>query len=149
MPNRLESRGIPSDRFLFESVALPVPDKDEFFEGLNRTREFLKLEYPRYYWNPNFESYVPHKITMPKAGEHFPRVVAKGIYANAYYAGDRPLDGALKRFVAHIEEATLPSLVTVGVTIRLILATFCMSFCFLSSISPATSPTSSSVAGFR
>jgi hypothetical protein len=48
---RLESRGIPADRFLFESVALPVPDRDEFFEGLNRTREFLKLEYPRYYWN--------------------------------------------------------------------------------------------------
>jgi hypothetical protein len=100
---RLESRGIPADRFLFESVALPVPDRDEFFEGLNRTREFLKLEYPRYYWNPNFESYVPHKLAMPKAGERFPRVVAKGIYANAYYAGDRPLDVALKKFVSHIE----------------------------------------------
>jgi hypothetical protein len=110
---RLESRGIPADRFLFESVALPVPDRDEFFEGLNRTREFLKLEYPRYYWNPNFESYVPHKLTMPKAGEHFPRVVAKAIYTNAYYAGDRPLDVALKKFVSHIEAATLPSLVTV------------------------------------
>ena len=110
---RLESRGIPADRFLFESIALPVPDREEFFEGLNRTREFLKLEYPRYYWNPNFESYVPHKLAMPKAGEHFPRVVAKGIYANAYYAGDRPLDVALKKFVSHIEAATLPSLVTV------------------------------------
>ena len=52
---RLESRGIPSDRFMFQAMALPVPSKDEFFEGMNRTREFLKLEYPRYYWNPNFE----------------------------------------------------------------------------------------------
>ncbi|MDC3906710.1 hypothetical protein KGZ12_30135, partial [Pseudomonas aeruginosa] len=48
---RLQSRGIPADRFNFQAVALPVPDRQEFFEGLNRTREFLKLEYPRYYWN--------------------------------------------------------------------------------------------------
>ena len=110
---RLESRGIPADRFHFEAVALPVPPKDEFFEGMNRTREFLKLEYPRYYWNPNFESYVPHKYVMPKAGEHFPRAVAKGIYANAYYAGSRPMDIALRNFVKVIDDTALPSLVTV------------------------------------
>jgi len=110
---RLESRGIPSDRFMFQSVALPVPSKEDFFEGMNRTREFLKLEYPRYYWNPNFESYVPKKFKMPEAGEHFPRAVAKGIYANAYYAGERPMDAALRKFVTHVEKAGLPSLVTV------------------------------------
>ena len=80
---------------------------------MNRTREFLKLEYPRYYWNPNFESYVPKKYEMPEAGSHFPRAVAKGIYANAYYAGDRPMDAALRKFVDQIEKAGLPSMVTV------------------------------------
>ncbi len=40
-------------------------------------------------------------------------VVAKGFYANAYYAGDHPLDVALKKFLNHIEAAILPSLVTV------------------------------------
>jgi len=110
---RLESRGIPADRFQFQAIALPVPEKEEFFEGMNRTREFLKLEYPRYYWNPNFESYVPHKNAMPKIGEHFPRAVAKGIYANAYYAGERPMDIALRKFVDHIEAAGLPSMVLV------------------------------------
>lgn len=110
---RLESRGIPAERFQFQSIALPVPPKDEFFEGMNRTREFLKLEYPRYYWNPNFESYVPHSYAMPKAGDHIPRLVAKAIYANAYYAGERPMDAALRNFVSVIEEATLPSMVTV------------------------------------
>ncbi len=110
---RLESRGIPAERFQFQSIALPVPNKEEFFEGLNRTREFLKLEYPRYYWNPNFESYVPRTVVMPKAGEHFPRIVAKGIYANAYYAEERPLDVALRNFVNHVESAGLPSMVTV------------------------------------
>ena len=110
---RLESRNIPTDRFLFQSIALPVPSKEEFFEGMNRTREFLKLEYPRYYWNPNFESYVPKKYEMPKPGEHFPRAVAKGIYANAYYAGDRPMNTALAKFVEQIDRAGLPSMVTV------------------------------------
>jgi hypothetical protein len=110
---RLESRGIPSDRFLFLAIPLPVPSKAEFFEGMNRTREFLKIEYPRYYWNPNFESYVPKKYEMPEPGSHFPRAVAKAIYANAYYAGERPMDVALRAFVAHVENATLPSLVTV------------------------------------
>ena len=110
---RLESRGIPSDRFLFQAVPLPVPSKDEFFEGMNRTREFLKIEYPRYYWNPNFESYVPKKHDMPAAGGHFPRAVSKAIYANAYYAGERPMDKALRAFVDHVEKAALPSLVTV------------------------------------
>ena len=110
---RLESRGIPSDRFLFQAVPLPVPSKDEFFEGMNRTREFLKIEYPRYYWNPNFESYVPKKYDMPEAGGHFPRAVSKAIYANAYYAGERPMDKALRAFVNHVEKAALPSLVTV------------------------------------
>ncbi len=114
---RLESRGIPSDRFQFQAIALPVPPKAEFFEGMNRTREFLKLEYPRYYWNPNFESYVPHKIKMPEAGGHIPRVVAKGIYANAYYAGARPLDVALRKFVDHVEKAALPSMVMVAFSI--------------------------------
>lgn len=110
---RLESRGIPAERFNFQAIALPVPEREEFFEGLNRTREFLKLEYPRYYWNPNFETYVSHKLELPKAGSHFPRLVAKGIYANAYYAGERPLDVALRSFVETVEQATLPSMVLV------------------------------------
>lgn len=114
---RLASRGISSDRFNFQAIALPVPERQEFFEGLNRTREFLKLEYPRYYWNPNFESYVSHKYKLPAAGSHFPRLVAKGIYANAYYAGARPLDTALRSFVDTVEKATLPSMVMVAFSI--------------------------------
>jgi len=109
---RLESRGIPTDRFLFQAVPLPVPSKDEFFEGMNRTREFLKLEYPRYYWNPNFESYVPKTYEMPKAGGHFPRAVAKGIYANAYYADERPLEKALRKFADQVDRSGLPSMIT-------------------------------------
>ena len=69
---RLESRGIPADRFNFQAIALPVPSKEDFFEGMNRTREFLKIEYPRYYWNPNFESYVPKKVCHAEGRRAFP-----------------------------------------------------------------------------
>lgn len=110
---RLESRGIPADRFQFQAVALEVPKKEDFFTSMNRMREFLKLEYPRYYWNPNYESWVPHKYELPNAGEHFPRAVAKGIYANAYYDEPRTMETALNNFVAHIEEAKIPSMVLV------------------------------------
>ena len=55
------------------------------FNTTSRMREFLKLEYPRYYWNPNYESWVNRNLPLPKAGDHFPRAVAKAIYAKAYY----------------------------------------------------------------
>jgi hypothetical protein len=88
----------PVDRLQLETVALEVPAKDDFFATLRRYREFLKLEYPRYYWNPNYEAWVPSSIVLPRAGEHFSRAVAKGIYGRAYYDGDRPMEQALRRF---------------------------------------------------
>ena len=108
---RLEERGIPQERFHFEAVALEVPERNDLFNTLRRMREFLKLEYPRYYWNPNYEPWLPSAIKLPKTGDHIPRAVAKAIYAKAYYDGDRPMEKALQRFVDHIEEAELPSLV--------------------------------------
>src|SRR5262249_17431600 len=109
--DRLKQRNIPSDRFQFEAISLDVPDKDELFATLRRYREFLKLEYPRYYWNPNYEPWLPSDIELPKAGEHIPPAVAKAIYGNAYYDGDRPLDKALSKFASSVEACGLPSIV--------------------------------------
>ena len=110
---RLEERGIPRERFHFQSVALEVPERNDLFGTLRRMREFLKLEYPRYYWNPNYEPWLPSNIKLPETGDHMPRAVAKAIYAKAYYDGDRPLEKALTAFVEHVEEAQLPSLAMV------------------------------------
>ena len=111
--DRLEERGIPRDRFHFQKVALEVPDRKDLFGSLRRMREFLKLEYPRYYWNPNYEPWLPSSIKLPETGDHLPRAVAKAIYAKAYYDDDRVMDKALSDFAAHVEEAELPSLVMV------------------------------------
>ena len=108
--DRLKERGIPPERFHFQAIGLDVPDRKDLFATLRRMREHLKLEYPRYYWNPNYEPWLPSNIELPKAGEHMPRAVAKAIYAQAYYDGDRPLEKALTAFANFIEEAELPSL---------------------------------------
>ena len=109
--DRLKSRNIPLDRFQFQSVSLDVPSRDDMFGTLRRMREFLKLEYPRYYWNPNYEPWLPNDTVMPKANEAFPRAIAKAVYAKAYYDGDRPMDVALSKFARFVEGAALPSLV--------------------------------------
>lgn len=110
---RLNERGIPPERFHFQSVALEVPERNDLFGSLRRMREFLKLEYPRYYWNPNYEPWLPSNIKLPETGDHMPRAVAKAIYAKAYYDDDRIMEKALTDFAAHIEEAELPSLAMV------------------------------------
>ncbi|GAN77151.1 hypothetical protein [Acidisphaera rubrifaciens] len=109
--DRLRSRGIPEDRFMFQAISLEVPTRDEMFNTLRRMREFLKLEYPRYYWNPNYEPWLPNSTEMPKVGEEIPRAVAKALYARAYYDGDKPMDVALSSFARFIEGAGLPSMV--------------------------------------
>ena len=111
--DRLKERGIPPERFHFQAVPLPIPERKDLFGTLRRMREFLKLEYPRYYWNPNYEPWLPSKISLPETGGHIPRAVAKAVYAKAYYDDDRVMDKALTAFADHIEEAELPSLVTV------------------------------------
>lgn len=90
--------GLPADRFHVETVALNVPPRDELFATLRRYREFLKLEYPRYYWNPNYEPWMPSDVEIPGPGAHFRRAVSKAIYGKAYYDGDRPMEKALRRF---------------------------------------------------
>ena len=114
---RLESRGIPQERFHFQSVALDVPDRDDLFNTLRRMREFLKLEYPRYYWNPNYEPWLPSNTEMPEADGHIDRAVAKAIYAKAYYDGDRPMDAALQEFADFVGSTEIPSIVMVAASL--------------------------------
>jgi hypothetical protein len=110
---RLAERNIPTDRAQVRTVALEVPDREDLMTSLNRWREFLKLEYPRYYWNPNYEPWLPSDVDMPKAGDSFPRAVAKAIYGHYYYGEDKTLEKELDAFVQSINDTKLPSLVLV------------------------------------
>lgn len=104
---------LPSDRAQVRTVSLPVPSRNELFTSLRRYREYLKLEYPRYYWNPNYEPWLPDSIDIPKAGEPFPRAIAKAIYGKAYYEGERLLDQELELFAKSVDATTCQSIVCV------------------------------------
>jgi hypothetical protein len=67
------------------TVDLPIPTRSELSSALNRYREFLKMEYPRYYWNPNYEPWLPGDLAIPAVGEPMSRAIAKAIYGSEYY----------------------------------------------------------------
>jgi hypothetical protein len=113
LDQRLAERNIPTDRAQVRTVALDVPDREDLMTSLNRWREFLKMEYPRYYWNPNYEPWLPSDVDMPKAGDSFPRAVSKAIYGHYYYGEDKTLGKELDAFVQSINDTKLPSIVLV------------------------------------
>lgn len=84
MKTRLRSRGIPEERFHYESISLTVPDKAAL-------------------------SKLPKDATLPQAGEHIPRAIAKAIFTLNSAAGSGLLDGALQRFVDHATTSSQPS----------------------------------------
>ena len=106
---RLESRGIPADRFHFEAVSLPPPS-ETVTADFAKSAEFLKGKAAKLAVGPIGTSSAPATLD---ADGHAPRALAKAIYADAYYGGERPLDRALSAFAQHVQEATHPSLVLV------------------------------------
>ncbi len=104
---------LPSDRAQVETVALDMPSRDDLFSTLRRYREFLKLEYPRYYWNPNYEPWLPSNIQLPEAGDRLSRAVAKAIYGKAYYDEPKVMKHALRRFAESVDAAPGGSVVAI------------------------------------
>jgi hypothetical protein len=94
------------------TVELPIPTREGLSAALNRYREFLKMEYPRYYWNPNYEPWLPGDLELPAAGEPVPRAVAKAIYGSEYYQ-DREVAQALEAFADELMASDRTPLVVV------------------------------------
>ena len=95
-----------------QAVDLGIPTTDSLLTSLNRWREFLKMEYPRYYWNPNYEPWLPSDLEIPAAGEHLPRAIAKAIYGAEYYEHGE-IEAALDSFAAGILKSEATPLVAV------------------------------------
>ncbi len=100
---RLEERGIPPERFHFQSVSLEVPERDELIKSLGRVFKAGGSK------KSDQGSWLPSDIALPKTGSHLPRAVAKAIYARAYHDEPRTLDSALTAFAQHVEQTELPS----------------------------------------
>jgi len=104
---------LPDETAQVETLALEMPSRDNLFNTLRRMREFLKLEYPRYYWNPNYEPWLPSKTELPEQGGHCSRAVAKAIYAKSYYDDSREMRSALRRFSDSVDNSPGQSVVAV------------------------------------
>lgn len=113
LPVQALAEKLPSEQAQVRTLALEVPPRNELFSSLRRYREFLKLEFPRYYWNPNYEPWLPEDIELPRSGEDFPRALAKAIYGINYYDGEKILDRELADFAGSVDQTRLPSMVLV------------------------------------
>lgn len=111
-PVRDAAAGLPAEQSQVRTVSLPVPAREEVFSGLRRYREFLKMEFPRYYWNPNYEPWLPSDMDLPEAGAHFDRAVAKAIYGLSYYQ-DGEIARELEAFARSIDASPSTSIVCV------------------------------------
>lgn len=99
-----------------DTVNLPALDNTELFKRLRRYREFLKTEYPRYYWNPNYEPWLPNDLDVPAANEDFPRAVSKALYGADYYTGGQ-VAGALDSFAEKVMASPETPLVVIAFSI--------------------------------
>ncbi|QHG85314.1 hypothetical protein D1O33_25075 (plasmid) [Rhodococcus rhodochrous] len=128
---RLESRGIPTDRAQIKTLNLEVPTAEDLMSSVSRIPEYLGREFPRFEWSgadssptvnwiapdtamPNPDKHYEAQLEVPSTDEHVSRSVAKAIYNRAYYEGDRPAYQALREFASSIDDTGLPCLVFVA-----------------------------------
>ena len=105
--------GLTTDNPSVRTVELPIPTRSDLSSALNRYREFLKMEYPRYYWNPNYEPWLPGDLAIPATGEEMSRAVAKAIYGAEYYQ-NREITKSLDAFAEGILASENTPLVVVA-----------------------------------
>lgn len=108
LSSRLATRGIPADRFHYESVLLEMPDTAGFAKELEAVRAPFKAANGQ-----DLIAKLPQGFEVPKAGQHTPRAIAKALGAMRAYLGDKPIEGALQRFVQQVKKSEHPSTVLV------------------------------------
>lgn len=109
LKGRLTSRGLPEEKFHYESIALEVPDTAAFNKDLNEARVPFNAAIGH-----DLIAELPKEYQMPKSGQHVPRAIAKALAAIKTQLGDKPIDVALTRFADQVNKAGGPSTVLVA-----------------------------------
>lgn len=104
---------LPEGQSQVRTLALDIPDKKELFGSLRRYREYLKLEFPRYYWNPNYEPWLPDNIDLSGPGEALPRALTKAIYGMRYYEDASAIEQELDAFTKSVNDTKCQTIVCV------------------------------------
>lgn len=89
-----------AERVHVETLLLAVPPQDVLAESLKNLRGHLELEYPMLQGSAELEPWISKTMTPPAIGTPMQRALAKAVYCQAYYEGDRPMALALRRFAA-------------------------------------------------
>lgn len=90
----------PSERAHIETLSLALPTAGALAQTFQTYRDHLELEYPMLQGSAEFQPWLTEALVMPAAGEAVPRALAKAVYGQAYYEGEKPMKQALRRFAA-------------------------------------------------
>lgn len=90
---------------------IETPDPEDLFETLRSYREYLKKEYPAYYWQPNYDPWIPADVDLE--ADPMRRGVAKAIYGHHYY-NTEILKDDLRALGDRVDETENPSHVYVA-----------------------------------
>ncbi len=104
---------ISVDRAEVLVVTLEVPSANALQDGIQLYPDFLTLEYPLHQHANLSSAWLPPTVDLPGPGGHFRRAIAKAIYGLAYYEGARPMERALRRFAAGVDDARAQSMVAI------------------------------------
>lgn len=99
------------DKISVTTRNIETPNRDDLFETLRSYREYLKKEYPAYYWQPNYDPWIPADIDLES--DPMRRGVAKGIYGHHYY-NTGVLKDDMREFADRVDETENPSQVYVA-----------------------------------
>ena len=88
----------PAERAQIETLSLALPTAQALAQTFQTYRRGLELEYPMLQGSAEFQPWLPETLPMPAAGEPVPRALAKVVYGQAYYEGEKPMKQALRRF---------------------------------------------------
>lgn len=94
-----------------ETLVLGRPDTEALLASQADYRRWLELEYPLLQGCAPLPAWLDAELLAEASDTACPRALAKAVYGQAYYAGERPLLAALRRFAASVEQGEGDALV--------------------------------------
>lgn len=96
-----------------ETFSLDIPSVDQLRDMVADYPDYLRLEYPFSVTEKGDSPWLPFDTLEKKGNENPSRALSKAAYGHAYYAGDRPMFAALKRFANSVEQTEGDSVVCI------------------------------------
>jgi hypothetical protein len=110
---REAAASLPPGRAIVDVIALDPVGMDRLQSTFQDYQTYLKLEYPLYPWKLNCKGWLPDAAMPLTTDGSVRRSYAKALYGHSYYAGDRHLADAIRRFGERMDDEKVQSIVAV------------------------------------